>query len=246
MPQIDSIDENHESDEFLDQQKQLKIIEAYSEATLQSTYRMLQYCNESEKYGITTLMSLQNQGEILSRAQHGLNEVGSHLELVENNLNKLEYKCCCCDCKPESFLFTCCFGFRKKCCKSLSKSKSLVFQVSQTNTNASKMTSNDRSNSFEIRNTPSSTQSNISQRIKRGVFQTQFANYPPSMLNTEKLISENLEQVQQSLNSLKKLASNANLELLCQNKKIEAIGQRANLTVNKVHDADKVGKRIIS
>jgi hypothetical protein len=223
-----------------DSKKLQQIIASYSQETLKSTERMLEYCGLSENAGVKTLMLLDEQGEKLNRANEGLNVVENDLESVENNLNRLEFDCCCCcysrRAKNRGGLFSCCVGFvRKKCgyCKKTNSCSNLSRQSSQEvtslrskNESASIMKSNSNINSnTEVNITPISTNINTA---------------------TENQIAQNLEQLMYSLGTLNSLAQNVGTELGGQIKQIKVIAQHANLAVNQVHDADIVGKRIIN
>ena len=220
----------------VDQKMLLNLMESISKETLKSTERMLEYCNGSEKAGVKTVMALYEQGEILNRANDGLNLVENDLESVEYNLNKLElgiFNCCCCCCvsrkyeEKKNFLFSCWTIFKRKCltcrkinsCSSLNKSKSQSISI------------NSKSAGSELSIKKFKSKLNITKDIED---------------KNEKQLAQNLEQLMYSLGNLNNLAQNVNKELASQNKHLEGISKHANITLNHVQDTDKFGRRLLN
>ncbi|XP_041352440.1 synaptosomal-associated protein 25-like isoform X1 [Gigantopelta aegis] len=61
--------------------------------SLESTRRMLQYCEESQDAGIKTIVMLDAQGEQLDRVEEGMDQINKDMKDAEKNLEGME-KCC--------------------------------------------------------------------------------------------------------------------------------------------------------
>jgi len=77
-----------------------------TDESLESTRRMLQYCEESKDAGIRTLVALDEQGEQLDRIEEGMDQINADMKEAEKNLTGMEKCCgiCVCPCqKGQSF-----------------------------------------------------------------------------------------------------------------------------------------------
>ncbi|KAF7638428.1 Synaptosomal-associated protein [Meloidogyne graminicola] len=61
--------------------------------SLESTRRMLSYCEESKEAGIKTLVMLDDQGEQLERVEQNLDTINQDMKEAEEHLKGME-KCC--------------------------------------------------------------------------------------------------------------------------------------------------------
>lgn len=66
---------------------------ATTDESLESTRRMLGYCEESKDAGIRTLVMLDEQGEQLDRIEEGMDQINQDMRDAEKNLEGME-KCC--------------------------------------------------------------------------------------------------------------------------------------------------------
>jgi synaptosomal-associated protein 25 len=66
---------------------------ATTDESLESTRRMLAYCEESKDAGIRTLVMLDEQGEQLDRVEEGMDQINQDMRAAEKNLEGME-KCC--------------------------------------------------------------------------------------------------------------------------------------------------------
>ncbi len=57
-----------------------------SNETLESTRRMKKLCEESKEAGIKTLVALDDQGEQLDKAEHGMDSIRSDMQIAEKAL----------------------------------------------------------------------------------------------------------------------------------------------------------------
>ncbi|XP_063919554.1 synaptosomal-associated protein 25 isoform X6 [Zophobas morio] len=64
-----------------------------TDESLESTRRMLQYCEESSEAGTKTLEALDHQGEQLDRIEDGMDQINADMREAEKNLTGME-KCC--------------------------------------------------------------------------------------------------------------------------------------------------------
>jgi len=74
------------------EQLQMKCNEA-TDASLESTRRMLALCEESKEAGIRTLVALDDQGEQLEGIEGGMDQINADMKEAEKNLEGME-KCC--------------------------------------------------------------------------------------------------------------------------------------------------------
>lgn len=77
-----------------------------TDESLESTRRMLQYCEESQEVGTQTLILLDKQGEQLDRIEEGMDQINADMKEAEKNLTGMEKCCgiCVCPCnKAQSF-----------------------------------------------------------------------------------------------------------------------------------------------
>lgn len=64
-----------------------------ADESLESTRRMLAYCEESKEAGIKTLVMLDDQGEQLERVEQNLDTINQDMKEAEEHLKGME-KCC--------------------------------------------------------------------------------------------------------------------------------------------------------
>lgn len=64
-----------------------------TDESLESTRRMLAYCEESKEAGISTLVMLDDQGEQLERIESNLDQINTDMREAEEHLKGME-KCC--------------------------------------------------------------------------------------------------------------------------------------------------------
>ncbi|RWS29043.1 synaptosomal-associated protein 25-like protein [Leptotrombidium deliense] len=75
-----------------------------TDESLESTRRMLQYCEESKEAGIRTLVALDEQGEQLDRIEEDMDKINADMKEAEKALTGMEQCCgiCTCPCNKAS------------------------------------------------------------------------------------------------------------------------------------------------
>lgn len=194
--------------------------------TLDHTKRMLQLCDKSEKAGIKTLDLLYDQGIKLKGANKSLDNIKHDLETVENNLKTLKkpfpFCCCCCCCfskKSNEVKSEKRFSFCRifsRFCGSSKKKKKHLLEVDPNKRNSSQLKLEQSSKS-------------LSEKT-----------------SSEDALSNNLFEIRSHVSNLKLIALAVGSELNSQISHIERIDQQTNNTVDKVSDADKIGKKYLN
>jgi predicted transglutaminase-like cysteine proteinase len=201
--------------------------------TLNHTKRMLQLCDKSERAGIKTLDLLYDQGVKLKGADKSLDNIKHDLATVENNLKTLKKPCLCCCC--------CCFSRKGKEVKrkkenSFSRLFSRIFSSNKKGEDSNEKMKkpfclvDTNENLFTL--LPQS-QVNLDKQSSMSLSKNS---------SSEDAITTNLFEIRNHVSNLKLIALAVGSELNSQISHIERIDQQTNNTVDKVSDADKMGK----
>ncbi len=73
-------------------------IDHVTNESLDSTKRMRQVAEETNRMGVDTLVTLNEQGEQLDNIENRMDEINVDLKQTDRNLSKLETCCCCFHC----------------------------------------------------------------------------------------------------------------------------------------------------
>ncbi len=80
-------------------------IDHVTNESLDATKRIRMVAEETNKMGVDTLITLNEQGEQLDNVENRLEEINVDLKQTDRNLNKLETCCCCFHCCAPRYVY---------------------------------------------------------------------------------------------------------------------------------------------
>ncbi|CAH8502056.1 unnamed protein product [Dicrocoelium dendriticum] len=191
-----------------------------TDESLESTRRMVQLCDESQKTGAATMQQLQSQGEQLREVDRNMDEIHHDLRQAEQNLEELD-KCC---------------GLCVLPWKRSKKQKSdRYFQKPPPNAHQpyyNTSVGNARTPGFPAAGNPvTPSQGPFIKRILNDERETE--------------IETNLQQVSSMVGELKNMATDMNQEIKTHNELLERIDRKADANKDRLADAQYRAETIL-
>ncbi|CAL9686870.1 unnamed protein product [Knipowitschia caucasica] len=196
-----------------------------TDESLESTRRMLQLAEESKQTGVNTMVMLDQQGEQLRHVEDGMDQINQDMRLAEKNLTDLSKCCgmCVCPCDRVSSIEN---DSRYK--------KSWGINDGEGESNGSGVVSRQ----------PSGVHNGKAGQVNAP---------PPSGPYIKRItndaredeMEENLDAVGGIIGNLKNMAVDMGNEIDKQNKQIDRIGGKAEMTKVRIDEADKRAHKLM-
>ncbi|KAI7804195.1 synaptosomal-associated protein 23 [Triplophysa rosa] len=190
-------------------------INRVTDESIESTRRMLQMVGESQEKGKETMIMLDKQGKQLRNTEVNMDEIKENVKTAERNLNEMS-KCC---------------GW---CLLKSIENDQRCIKVWGTEERDGGVVSSQVTAVRNIRGVTVQSTASSGTYIKRITNDAQ-----------EKELEENLEQVGSIIGNLKNMAIDINNELDKQNKTIDRITDKVEITTDHVEAATKKAKHLI-
>lgn len=196
-----------------------------TDESLESTRRMLQLAEESKQTGVNTMVMLDQQGEQLKRVEDGMDQINQDMKLAEKNLTDLSKCCGLCVC-PCDRVTTIEHDSRYK--------RTWGINDGETDGNSSGVVSRQPSG---IRNGQAGQ---VNAPAPSGPYVKRITNDA-----REDEMEENLEAVGGIIGNLKNMAMDMGNEIDKQNKAIDRITDKADMTKVRIDEANTRATKLI-